>query len=121
MFWEHRGKNNRKGTSQTRQPERANLSCQNFVSRRKWKPSGELDHVRCEGGLLRLATFGARKKRKKKLGPPTSHLKVGISVSSENRYPFPSRPIVRGNKTQDTLPLKSRIPEAWKEVIRPKS
>jgi len=62
-------------------------------------------------------------KKKKKLGPPTTHLRAAISVSSENRYPFPSRPIATGNKTQNTLPLKFRIPEeAWKEVPRsPKS
>jgi len=39
-----------------------------------------------------------KKKEKEKTGPTQPHLKAGISVSSENSYPFPSRPIVRGNK-----------------------
>jgi len=92
-----------------------------LVSRRKWKPSGELDHEDVKGVSSGWQPLELVRKRKKKLGPPTSHLKGGISVSSENRYPFPSRPIVRGNKTQDTLPLKLPIPEAWKELHRPKS
>jgi hypothetical protein len=97
-----------KRTSQTRQPQRANLSRQtNFVSKTKGKPSGELDHVDVKGVSEGWQPLELRKKRKKKLGPPATHLKAGITVSSENSYPFPSRPIVRRNKTQNTLPLNS--------------